>query len=653
MVRTIEPSRPGSALRVLCLEDVPVDAELIHEQLVEAGFAATMDVVSDKDGFLAALGARPYDLVLADHTLPGYDAFSAVEDTSRLAPGTPVIIVSGTIGEDTAVELLKQGAADYVFKDRLARLGFAAARALETARFEREMREAEAALGRSRRLLESVMAATTDLIVVKDSHGRFVLVNRAVERLTGLSAHELIGKDDYVLFPPETAASLIERDREALSSEAPSTTEEIVRTRDGRSHTLLTVRGPLRDPEGRVYGVFRVSHDITERQMMEARLRQTQKMEALGQLASGVAHDFNNMLGVIVGYTDLMLSRLRPDDELRADLLTVLDAAERSSALIRQLLAFSREQDSSPEVVDINTEIRANLKMLTRIIGENIQMVFEEGEGVWPVALDRVQFSQVLANLSSNARDAITGQGRITLTTRNVSSPDGLPLVQPSVPPGDYVLVEFRDDGEGMDASVRQRIFDPFFTTKKPGKGTGLGLSTVYGIVKQHCGHIEVESEVGRGSTFYIYFPRARPQVVTEVSPSRVEIPRGKETVLLVEDEPQVLNLTRTMLERLGYRVISCETPSEALQAASEAEPVVDLLITDLVMPEMDGGALARRVAESNPSMKTLYVSGHPREMMDHLGVADHQAEFLQKPFSLESLARAVRRALDKPAGEL
>ncbi|MCX8032143.1 MAG: response regulator [Thermoleophilia bacterium] len=645
-MKIISPKTPGEPLRVLCVEDSLPDAELMHEQLAETGFAAEMTVVDNRADLLQALDERQYDLVLLDFTLPNYDGFAAIDDCRTLAPTVPLIVISGTIGEDTAVELLKRGAMDYVFKDRMARLGFATQRALDTTRLEREARRAAEASERQLKLLETLASATTDLIFVKDIQGRYVFVNKAVERLTGRPASEIIGRDERAIFAPETAAALIQGNSSLLSLRSPITVEETVTTIDGSSHVLMSTLGVLLDEREVPFGLFRISRDVTEEKKLEARLGQAQKMEALGQLASGVAHDFNNMLGVILGYTELALSKLAPHDELRADLAAVLEAAERSAELVRQLLTFSRRQPTTPQVVDLNAEIEANLGMLGRIIGETIRVQFEAESDLGPVLIDRAQLSQVLINLSSNARDAMPLGGHIFIRTRKVLVNEGLPVATGIVPPGEYIILEFVDTGVGMGQEILPRVFDPFFSTKEPGKGTGLGLSTVYGIVRQHGGYIDVESQLGHGTKFAIYFPKAEVSV-TRREVSTGEIPTGNENVVLAEDDVPLLDLTRSLLERLGYQVSAFQSALQAREYLLNTDKPVDLLIADVVMPDLDGITLALEAVQTRPNLSILFMSGHPNPLWD-ASLALKRATFLPKPFSLEILARKVREILDQ-----
>jgi len=387
----------------------------------------------------------------------------------------------------------------------------------------------------------------------------------------------------------------------------------------------------------------------SERTLQE-RLARAQKLEAVGQLAGGVAHDFNNMLAVILMRCELALQKLDPSSPLHRHLTEIHKTAQRSADLTRQLLGFARKQIVMPRVLDLNAEIAASLSMVRSLVGEAITVDWLPGENLWPVKLDPSQLNQVLVNLCVNARDAINGVGKIVIRTEN-SALDAL-LTDPSFDftPGEYVLLTISDDGCGMSREVLSHLFEPFFTTKELGKGTGLGLATVYGIVRQNGGYIQVYSEVGVGTTFKIYFPRHRETPASPESPISVVPRRGEETILLVEDEQAVLEMIAESLRKLGYTVLTAATPSEALQRAAAHPQPIDLLITDVIMPEMNGHQLAAEIALSHPQIRRLFISGYPVDFITHRAVLDEREQILLKPFSFHQLAEAVRRALSLPS---
>jgi CheY-like chemotaxis protein len=371
-------------------------------------------------------------------------------------------------------------------------------------------------------------------------------------------------------------------------------------------------------------------------------------MEAVGRLAGGVAHDFNNMLGIILGHTEMVLDQLEPTDPLSADLREIRKAAERSANLTRQLLAFARKQTVAPKVLDLNEAVQGMLNMLRRLIGEDIDLSWLPGADVWPVKVDPSQIDQILANLCVNARDAIADVGKLTIETENVAFDEAYCARHGGFVPGKYVLLAVSDNGSGMDEETQNRLFEPFFTTKELGKGTGLGLATVYGIVKQNNGFINVYSEPCHGTSFKIYIPRHAGQPVEDRKASTAEIPKGRgETVLLVEDEPAILNMTTKMLERQGYTVLAASAPGEALRLAEEHSGEIHLLMTDVVMPEMNGRDLAQNLFSLHPNLKALFMSGYTANVIAHHGVLDEGVDFIQKPFSVKTLAEKVREVLD------
>ena len=400
---------------------------------------------------------------------------------------------------------------------------------------------------------------------------------------------------------------------------------------------------------------LQIATDITrlkeleqERIQAEMQLRQAQKMESVGRLAGGVAHDFNNMLGVIIGHAELALEQVNPSLPMHAYLMEIYNAARRSAGLTRQLLAFARKQTILPRVLDLNDTITGMLKMLRRLIGEDIDLDWSPGANLWPVKIDPAQIDQILANLFVNARDAITGTGKITVGTKNVVFDQLNCTKHEGLVPGEYVMLVVSDDGCGIDKETLDKLFEPFFTTKEVGEGTGLGLSTVYGIVKQNDGYIYVHSKPGEGATLKIYFPRKLAVVETKGESVGKKIKKGTETVLLVEDEPSFLSLGKTVLERFGYLVLAARTPSEALAMAQHQEGPIDLLITDVVMPEMNGKELEARVKKLKPNIRVLFMSGYTPNAVIHRGVLENSTDFLPKPFSVSSLTSKVREILDR-----
>jgi PAS domain S-box-containing protein len=417
---------------------------------------------------------------------------------------------------------------------------------------------------------------------------------------------------------------------------------------DGRERILNIRRRALRTVAGRVTRIAGTIQDVTELKRLEEQFRQAQKMEAVGQLAGGVAHDFNNLLTVINGLSELAFHQMRRDDPSRALVAEVLKAGERAAALTRQLLAFSRKQILQPRVLDVNVLLGELSKMLLRLLGESIGLRLEADAALGQVKVDPGQFEQAVINLAVNARDAMPGGGRLTIETRNADLDEGHVGQHPDARPGRYVLVSVSDTGHGMDAATRARIFEPFFTTKGPGRGTGLGLAMVYGFVQQSGGHIEVESEVGRGTTFKVYLPRSDESVPSgRSSQDFVMLPGGTETILLVEDQDAVRSFARHVLLAGGYRVMEARDGEEALRVAQQCQGPIHLLLTDVVMPRMTGPHLAERLVRDRPDLRVLFMSGYAEEAITLCGVPVAGSTFLQKPFNPARLARKVREVLD------
>ena len=480
-----------------------------------------------------------------------------------------------------------------------------------------------------------------------DSTGKILDANPAFLQLLGMaSSQEIVGQHIYSLYA-ETEQWFELADHLRSSAPFQGLTAEWKR-KSGSTVVRVSGRSVSSGREGIVFEIF--AEDVTERRVLEQQLRQSQKMEAVGRLAGGIAHDFNNLLMVISGYSEFLLERLGGEPHLRGPAQEITNASERASALTRQLLAFSRKQMLAPRIVNLNDIATENLKMLTRMIGEDIDLVMTAGQNLWSVRADPGQIEQVIMNLAVNARDAMPSGGKLRMETANITLDEEYARLHAPLHPADYVMVSISDTGAGMDPDTQSHIFEPFFTTKGP-KGTGLGLSTVYGIVKQSGGYIFVYSEVGRGTTFKIYLPRvastgetAAP-VVTPVQFQKVE--PGTETILVVEDEANLRYLARQYLEKQGYRVIEAADGAVAMQIAVAHDGVIHLLLTDVIMPGMNGRELAQRISEIRPNVKVLYMSGYTENVIGHDGMLDASVRLLQKPFNLRDLKSKVREVLD------
>jgi len=768
-------------LRVLILEDNPRDVELCIQELNKAGFELQADAVDTEEGFAAKLQSCGYDLILSDFRIPSWSGLEAFRLLKQKGKDIPFILVTGTLGEEAAVDLIKEGVADYILKGSLVRLPSAVRRALEEKITRDERERAIQSLRESEEQVRLLLDSTAEAIYGIDVQGNCTFCNTASLRLLGYNnPSDLLGKpmhwltqhtradgkrypieeckiyigfregkgshsDDEVLwkkdgssFPAEYWSYPILRDGKPIGSVVTfldiaerKRAEEALRRSEARVRRLVEsniigistgdLSGKLIDANDAFLGLLGFSReellsgemrwdaltppeyrdtdqsaveqlkstgsaspwekqffrkdgsrvsvligvttltaargeleavsfvvDISERKKLEAQLRMAQKMEAVGQLAGGIAHDFNNLLGVIIGWSEVFEERLDQNDPLRPKAEQIKKAGQRAAALTRQLLAFSRNQVLDPKVLDLNAVVADTLKMLQRLIGDSIELITIPAPELGRVKADQGQIEQVIMNLAINARDAMPQGGKVTITIANEDMDDISIRQHPGAVQGSYVTLSVSDMGCGMDHETQAHIFEPFFTTKELGKGTGLGLSTVYGIMKRSGGYISVYSELGRGTTFKCYLPRIE-QSVTQETPVRnsKDLVRGWETILLVEDAQPLRELARELLEDHGYTVLEAANGASAVQVAEKYGKPIHLLLTDVVMPGMDGSKLAERMDDSYPGIKVLYMSGYTDDAIVHHGVLDYGLTLLQKPFTRESLTCKVREVLD------
>jgi two-component system, cell cycle sensor histidine kinase and response regulator CckA len=505
------------------------------------------------------------------------------------------------------------------------------------------------ALRDSQQMVTALLESASQAILGVDHTGKIVLANRRAEEIFNYTRAELVDANLEILLP-ESKRVIHTRLREEYF-ERPRVRplgigmELAGRRRDGSEFPVEVSLNVIERSEGLIAIAF--ISDISQRKQLEEQLIHAQKMEAVGRLAGGVAHDFNNMLTVISGYSRMMLDELPPDDPLREYAEEVGKAAERAGAITNQLLSFSRRQMIQSQVINVNTVISQTEKMLHRLLGEDIQLTLDLENAIANIKADPNQIEQAIVNLAVNSRDAMPTGGQIFLQTANAHLDDAYVQTHLGIKPGEYVMIAITDTGHGMDPEVRKRIFEPFFTTKERGKGTGLGLATVYGMVKQSGGDIWVYSEVGKGTTFKLYFPRAAEMPAETRSESRERVtPRSTDTVLVVEDEKPVRDLTVRMLQNLGYSVLSAASGPEAIEISSSFSGNISMLLTDIVMPEMNGRQVAEALLRVRPDMKVLYLSGYTEHTISHHGIGA-DADFLAKPFSRETLSKKLVEVLN------
>jgi two-component system, cell cycle sensor histidine kinase and response regulator CckA len=529
-------------------------------------------------------------------------------------------------------------------------LGVALATALQRRRYAARSAVLQAATAHYQHFLRQVIDTNPNLIFVKDWEGRYVLANVAMAQLYGTTVNTLIGQRDADFNPrSEEVERFLRADREVMTSQrAAFIPEEPLTNREtGEVRWFQTVKVPLVSADGASQQVLGVATEITARKHLEEQFRQAHKMEAVGRLAGGVAHDFNNVLTIIRAQTEFLLADLAANDSRRSDVLEIQSAADRAAAFTRQLLAFSRRQLLQPEVLDLNTVIAGMEMMVRRLVGEDVVLLTKLRSDLPRISADPGQLQQVIMNLAVNSRDAMPKGGSLLIETALVELDEHYPKQHPSAKPGVHLVLAVTDTGCGMDQATRSRIFEPFFTTKEPGKGTGLGLSTVYGIVKQSGGHIWVYSEIGRGTTFKLYFPPHHgAERVREPEPSTPPVLGSGATILLVEDEPPVRSTVRRLLERHGYRVLEAANGHDALSLIATRSSEIRLVVSDMVMPGMGGMELATRLRSIVPQMPVLLMTGYTEEAITRNGDRPRDELIIEKPFSQQTMLEKVRGAL-------
>lgn len=759
-------------LRVLNVEDSERDAKLLTRHLSKAGYDLTLERVETSAEMKTALQEKEWDIILCDYVMPNFGALAAIDVLKENGLDIPLIIISGTIGEEKAVEAMLAGANDYLMKDNLARLVPAIERELQDVKNRNYQRQSEIALRKSQERYRHLLDTANEGVLITNADLKITYVNQQLLQMLGLTREEVLGESVLILL--EDTSEVEQRLQQRIKGVKEQFDFQL-RRKDGSLLWVIVNSSPIQDEDGNFAGVLSMmtdisqrknaeeklvqsearyrllfdnnphpmwvfdketlgflevndaaihhygysreeflsktikeirpvedvpilmqflssnelkfkftgswrhqkkdgtiievevtthdftfnkrparlvlAQDVTEKRNLEQQLRQSQKMEAIGRLAGGISHDFNNMLTAIKGYSDLALRQLTSKDPLRYNIEEIIKASDRSTDLTRQLLAFSRKQILEPKIIDLNLIIMELEKMLERLIGEDIKLSTVLEESIGSVRADPGQIEQVIMNLVVNARDAMPDGGNLIVETKNVYLDEDYASCHIAVVPGNYVMLAVSDTGIGMDAETQSHIFEPFFTTKEMGKGTGLGLSTVYGIVKQSEGNLWVYSELGHGTSFKIYFPHVEDATQEKSSVSKKDKEsnhQGTETILLVEDEELVRNLAKRILETFGYQVLAAPDGKVALSICEFYENDIHLLITDAVMPEMSGRELTIRISKMRPEMKILYMSGYTDKAAVEHGILEEGYNFIQKPFMPTDLAAKVRKILDE-----
>jgi len=645
--------------RILMAEDVVTDAELAQREILKS-LPCQFFLVDTHDDYINALAEFKPDLIISDYNMPSFDGITALKLALESAPGTPVIILTAATNEDTAVSCMKAGAKDYVIKEHIKRLGQAVLHALEEKKHEAEKLEVEKTLRNTEERLKELADNLSSAFFVYEidaDGGRMSYLSPGVEKIWGIKS------ENFIDSPSTWISTVHPDDRDYIGSvyndilRKPAAFDIQFRIINSQNETrwLRTKASPITDSAGALIRIIGVADDITERKaaekektLLEQQLAQAQKLESVGRLAGGIAHDFNNMLSVIIGYSEIIKAKLPLDSPIIGNLQSIEKAALHSRDITRQLLAFSRKQPASPKLMNLNDIMLNTKKSLYHLIGEDIEIIFDLAGDLWNICFDPTQAEQILMNLVVNARDALPRGGRITIKTENADLDELHGRDFQDCEPGPYVKMSVTDNGIGMDAATLSHIFEPFFTTKETGKGTGLGLAMVYGIVKQNGGCISVESEIGKGAAFHIFIPRNEMAGDSSTQENEDNIQRAQGTILLVEDEAMLRQMVTDMLNNIGYKVISAASPREALSVCENKGILIDLLLSDVVMPEMNGTELRESVEKMVPGIKTLFISGYASDEIMKRGVLIEGTDFLQKPFSVSDLSKKIHGILEK-----
>jgi PAS domain S-box-containing protein len=643
-----EETTMDSPVRILYVEDELNDVELVKSLLSQGGIDHEMRHVQTRADFLAALEDEALDLILSDYSLPSFDGLTALALARRLRPEVPFILVSGTLGEELAIDSMKAGATDYVLKQRNTRLVPAVTRALREAQERRQHLDATQELRR----LATAIENTAEAIALTDTEGNIQYVNPAFETITGFTREEAVGQNMRLLKSGKQDRAFYEELWRTISTGKVWSGHFTNMKKDGALYEEDATISPVRDDSGQIISYVAVKQDVTERMALERRARQAQKLEALGTLAGGIAHDFNNILAAITGYGQLAAGCLPEDSPELADLEQVLEAADRAKDLVRQILTFSQRREGKRQPVRLHLILEEALRLLRPSLPATIEIQRDIDKDCDPVCADPTQMHQVIMNLCTNAYHAMKENGgTLSVGLDRAKVHRGLVDLHPGLHEGSYAKLTVKDTGHGMDRETMERIFDPFFTTKDEHEGTGMGLSTVYGIVKACGGVISVDSEPGKGAAFDAYLPFAETATQEKEAEDK-PIQGGTERVLVVDDEQRLAELVGRQLSSIGYAVTVRSSSVEALADFSAQPHQFDLIISDRIMPEMAGLQFVQEVRRVRHDIPVIQISGAPESTPREEGKEQGISAFLYKPFAQRSLASVVRDILDKTKAE-
>ena len=636
---------PNSKLKILMLEDVPVDAELVEHELHNIGIKFTLKRVETKNSFVREFTEFKPHIILADYSLPAFDGISALEIVRNHDSDIPFIFVSGSIGEEKATETLRMGATDFVLKEKLSRLVPVVQRALHEVEEKNKRRKAE-------ELIKSVFETIREGLIVIDPEYKILSANRAYCEQVNQPLNDIIGRNCYKVAHrmdmPCFESGIECPVKHTLETGEVFTTIHNHHIGEKKPINLEIKSYPMKDAKGNIISVIETITDITERTALENQLRHAQKLKGIGQLAGGIAHDFNNILTAIIGYGNLLMTRLGGDEQSSRYLEDILAASERAVQLTQGLLAFSRKQIINPRPVNINEIVRSIERLLSRIIGEDIELKTMLSPKDVITMVDAGQMEQVIMNFCTNARDAMPEGGILTIETETIEMDSEYIKRHGYGKEGKYVLLSVSDTGAGMDEKTKERIFEPFFTTKEVGKGTGLGLAMVYGIVRQHDGYINVYSEPKRGTTFKIYLPLIKAEAKEAKAAGAAPPCGGTEVILLAEDDAGVRMLMKEVLEKFGYTIIEAIDGEDAVKKFKENKDRIQLLILDVIMPKKNGKQVYDEIMELKPDAKVIFSSGYTANIIQKKGILEEGINFILKPVSPQELLRKVREVLNK-----